>query len=250
MEISMKLRIYALIIAICILIGVGVQPYTVSADKIKEPVAESEVYTLKNDNYRFTIDKTTGCFKITDLKNKISYYSNPKGEGFTDEALYSQITVEYFSEDNKIFTLNGYEHSSKLGNMNITSEEDSLIANYTLGKLVINRTKIPQSYTEGEFEEILNNSELNTQMFKECYKLTSIEDDYDGTLAQSYPLLKDEDLYILNKYAADYKIKEIYYNGYSKNINFTILSDCYHSYTFTLNNNKIVDIEENELDIV
>jgi len=97
----MKLRIYALIIAICILIGVGVQPYTVSADKIKEPVAESEVYTLKNDNYRFTIDKTTGCFKITDLKNKISYYSNPKGEGFTDEALYSQITVEYFSEDNK-----------------------------------------------------------------------------------------------------------------------------------------------------
>ena len=219
MEISMKLRIYALIIAICILIGVGVQPYTVSADKIKEPVAESEVYTLKNDNYHFTIDKTTGCFKITDLKNKISYYSNPQGEGFTDEALYSQITVEYFSKDNKIFTLNGYEHSSKLGNMKITSEEDSIIANYTLGKLVINRTKIPQSYTEGEFEEILNNSELNTQMFKECYKLTSIEDDYDGTLAQSYPLLKDEDLYILSKYAADYKIKEIYYslkdNGYT-----------------------------------
>lgn len=43
-------------------------------------------------------------------------------------------------------------------------------------------------------------------------------------------------------------IQEIYFNGYSKDINYTILSDLkYRNFTFHIANNKIVDIEENPL---
>ena len=44
------------------------------------------------------------------------------------------------------------------------------------------------------------------------------------------------------------KIEEIYFNGYSNDINYTILSDNkYRNFTFKITNNKISDIEENPL---
>ena len=43
-------------------------------------------------------------------------------------------------------------------------------------------------------------------------------------------------------------IEEIHFNGYSQDINYTILSDGrYRNFTFSLDNHKIIDIEENEL---
>ena len=43
-------------------------------------------------------------------------------------------------------------------------------------------------------------------------------------------------------------IKEIHFNGYSEEVNFTVLSDCkYRNFTFSLNNHKIVEIEENKM---
>ena len=43
-------------------------------------------------------------------------------------------------------------------------------------------------------------------------------------------------------------IKEIYYNGYSDDINYTVLSDeKYRSFSFQIENDKIIDIEEKEL---
>lgn len=43
-------------------------------------------------------------------------------------------------------------------------------------------------------------------------------------------------------------IQEIYYNGYSKDINYTILNDKgFKSFTFNIEENKIIEIEENNL---
>lgn len=50
----------------------------------------------------------------------------------------------------------------------------------------------------------------------------------------------------LKKYFGE--ISEIYYNGFSQNeINYTVLSDSYHNYTFTVVDSKISEIEENNL---
>jgi len=122
-------------------------------------------------------------------------------------------------------------------------EEKSLVG---YGKVyefnINNKTLSSYSTYVSKHKDNIKDNELIVLAFLEGIKF----EDYKTSL--NY--LQDNNVsidYIKNYFG---KIKEIYYNGYSKNINFTILSDCYHSYTFTLNNNKIVDIEENELDIV
>ena len=68
---------------------------------------------------------------------------------------------------------------------------------------------------------------------------------------------KSAKLYLLNnnisnEHLKNYfgEIKEVYFNGYSKEINYTIFSDKYRNYTFSVEDNKIVEIEENQLNLV
>ena len=88
----------------------------------------------------------------------------------------------------------------------------------------------------------LNSPELITLVFLESIS----HEDYKS--AKTY--LENQN--ITTEHLKNYfgKINKIFFNGYSNEINFTILSDTYRNFTFSVVNNKISDIEENPLYLV
>ena len=85
------------------------------------------------------------------------------------------------------------------------------------------------------------NNQLIPFAFLESIKLK------DFTLAKHYlydSLTSNEHL---ENFFGDFS--DIYFNGYSNKLNYTIKGKKYRNFTFELNNNKIIDIEENDLSI-
>lgn len=87
---------------------------------------------------------------------------------------------------------------------------------------------------------IVTTNELIPYAFLECLKYG------DYNLAKHYLTDNLVSTEHLKKYFG--MVREIYYNGFSENeINYTILSDTYHNYTFSISDFKISEIEENQL---
>ncbi len=173
--------------------------------------ANEDLLSIKNSRFSFEIDEETGRFWVRDLKFGTAYYSNPAddGQGFNNETLYSQMTVEYFTAASERITLNSYDHSSALGNMTVKQEDGKIYAQYIFGKFTVDKTMIPTVFTENEFKELLK-EDIDTALFEKRYKLTDKDDDDDGELTKEYPLLADQPLYILHQYTPNYDIENIY----------------------------------------
>ena len=176
-------------------------------------VENQDIMTMENDRFSFHINKKNGCFKIIDNENGgNTYYSNPTSENgdLNSETMYSQLSLEYYSDDNVMTALNSYEHSSKLDNLTVSKEKNIIKAVYTFGKLVIKKNMIPACFTEEEFEELLKTEGLDTDLVKGCYELLDKESGYYEEYKNLYPLIKKQPLYVLDKYTADYKVEKLY----------------------------------------
>ena len=189
----------ALITALSLLLTVNATNVATDTDVVVE---NQDILTLKNDRFKFEIDKKNGCFKVIDNENGgNTYYSNPTSENgeLNSETMYSQLSLEYYSEGNVLTTLNSYEHSSKLDNLTLTKEKDVIKAVYIFGKLKIEKNMIPSCFTEEEFEELLKSEGLDTDLVKACYELLDKESGYYEEYKNLYPLIKKQPLYILDK---------------------------------------------------
>lgn len=171
-----------------------------------------DTFILENDRYSFSIDKSTACFSITDKGSGNVYLSNPKSTGKeNDELLFSQMTLEYYEGQNELFTLNSYEHCTKLGNVEISGDGKSIKVMYTFGKSDIDKSMIPIAFFTEDFEKLIKNEDIDSSLFTQRYKLVSPEDDTDGTLSEKYPALSNGKLYILGEYTPDYAVEKIYH---------------------------------------
>lgn len=208
----MKIKLLAVLTVICTVISVfgGISAFADTAVK----TAETDGFiTMSSDKYNFTLNTENGCFTVKDLKTGNIYRSNPENAdpSLTTEALYSQLTVEYFSASNQIFTFNSYEHSSKLGNITAKAEDNKISVEYVLGKMKIDRTVIPNCYTEKDFKEFLKTDGIDKNIAESIYEFVDKENIYYEDYLESYPLLKKQPLYVLDQYAPDYKIEKLYY---------------------------------------
>lgn len=90
-----------------------------------------------------------------------------------------------------------------------------------------------------ESDADFNNNNLIALAFLESV----MNKDYSN--AKKYLLKQD----IKNEFMQSYfgNIEDIYFDGYSTGVNFTIKSDSFKSYSFTFEGNKILEIEENIL---
>lgn len=208
----MKTKILAVITVICI-IATSIWSFSAVAENSTAASSDNGFLILENDRYTFTLNTENGCFTVEDIKNGNTYRSNPQktDADIMAEALYSQLTVEYFSGSNQIFTFNSYEHSSKLGNMTAEIKNDKISVEYILGKMTVDRNVIPNCYTEKDFEKLLEKEGIDQALAKSLYDLVDREHyDYEE-LIKTYTMLEDEPLYILSEYAPDYKIEKLYY---------------------------------------
>lgn len=239
----MKIKFLALFSAVCI-IAASLSSVSVSAEKSVTVTQNDNSYTMADENYVFTISGENGCFTVTDKNTGNIYRSNPENsaEGLLAEALYSQLTVEYFSGSNQIFTFNSYEHSAKLGNMKISAQDNRIAVNYLLGKMTIDRTVIPNCYTKKDFEELLETDGIDRKLAESIFDLADKEHyDYDE-LTKKYPLLKKQDLYVLDEYAPDYKIEKLYYQMKDAGFNYEKLVEHNKEYGLETAENKNIQI--------
>lgn len=214
MKKSFITAITALVTAISLLLTVNATTVVTDNATADTSVTENQdVLTLQNDRFVFEINKENGCFKIIDNENGgATYYSNPTSENgdLSAEALYSQLSLEYYSEGNVMTALNSYEHSAKLDNLTVSKEKDVIKAVYVFGKLVIKKSMIPACFTEEEFEKLLKTDGLDTDLVKGCYELLDKESSYYEEYKDLYPLIKKQPLYVLDKYVPDYKVERLY----------------------------------------
>ena len=214
----MKIKLLAVLTVICLLVsafsGVSINADEISAESDEALIQTDEnLLKLENNRYSLALNGENGCFTVTDKENGNIYRSNPEGadDSMLAEALYSQITVEYFSGSNQIFTFNGYEHCSKLGNLSAEVKDNKIAVKYVMGKMVVDRTLIPNCYTEKDFEKLLDREGIDKELAQSIFDFVDSEYyDYD-TLLETYPMLEDKPLYILDQYAPDYKIEKLYY---------------------------------------
>ncbi len=164
--------------------------------------------TLKNSAFSMTVNDQNGTFIVEDLKSGNRYYSNPQdtGEGFNKETLYSLMTVEYFTSGSERITLNSFDHSATYGNLTAEKNGDSISLSFIFGKFTVDKNMIPQCFSTKEFSELLENEELDKELFEKRYKKT----EKGGALKEQYPSLAKQDLYILHQYTPDYDIETIY----------------------------------------
>jgi len=167
---------------------------------------------MDNSKFIFKINKENGCFTVENKLSGYVYRSNPEipDDEFSGEALYSLLNIEYYTKKHEKTNMNSYEHSTKLSKPVITSNENVTAVTYIFGRFNIERTMIPGTYTQDEFDKLLEDDNISEELFKSRYSLTELSDD-DGSLAEQYPLLKKQPLYILQKYTPDYDIENIYY---------------------------------------
>lgn len=238
----MKIKLLALFSAVCI-IAASLSGMGVSAEQSVTVKQSGDTFTMADSKYEFTLSGENGCFTVKDKATGNIYRSNPENaEGLLAEALYSQLTVEYFSGSNQIFTFNSYEHSSKLGNMKITAKKDKISVKYTLGKMTIDRTVIPNCYTKKDFEELLETEGVDKKLAESIFDLADKEHyDYDELL-KKYPLLKKQDLYVLDEYAPDYKIEKLYYQMKDAGFNYEKLVEHNDKYGVETAENKNIQI--------
>ncbi len=211
----MKRRALALISAAIFILSMYMPADCAEADN----VSSEKLLTLQNDRYCFSIDESTACFRITDKTSGCVYASNPANTGKeSDELLYSQLTLEYYEGQNELFTLNSYEHSTKLGNTEISGDGKSIKVTYNFGKSTIDRSMIPCAFFKDDFEKLIKEEDIDASLFTSRYKLTSAEDDTDGSLVKEYPALSDNKLYIIGEYTPDYAVEKIYHQLKSKGL--------------------------------
>ncbi len=204
----------AVITALSLLLSVNASTVeTANSDNNTFVSENSGTMTMQNERFVFEINTENGCFKIVDNENNgNTYYSNPISQNgdLNDEAMYSQLSLEYYSEANVMTTLNSYDHSAKLDNLTISNEKDYIKAVYVFGKIIIERNMIPACFTEKEFEKLLAENGVDKELIKGSYEIIDKESGYYEEYIELYPLLKKQQLYVLDKYTPDYKIERLY----------------------------------------
>lgn len=239
----MKTKFLAIFSAVCI-IATALSGIETFAEENVSVTQTDNFYTMADENFEFTLSGENGCFSVKDKTTGNIYRSNPENTdpSLLPESLYSQLTVEYFSGSNQIFTFNSYEHSSKLGNMSVTAEDSKIAVKYILGKVTIDRTVIPNCYTEKDFKKFLDTKGIDKKLAESIYDLADKEHyDYEGLL-EKYPLLKKQDLYVLDEYAPDYKIEKLYYQMKDAGFNYEQLTEHNEKYGLETAENKNVQI--------
>lgn len=190
------------ILSFLLALAVSCTLFVVSAEE------SGDALTLKNANFSLSLNPKDGTFIVENLKNGNRYFSNPEdtGEGFNKETLGSTLTVEYFTAGSERITLNSLDHSSSFGNLTAEKSGNSITVTYIFGKFTVDKSIVPQCFSVKEFEELLENDSLSRDLFEKRYKKT----EKGGALAEQYPSLKKQDLYILHQYTPDYDVETIY----------------------------------------
>lgn len=127
-------------------------------------------------------NEETGAVAVRNGEGGSVWLSNPADAdsetlvgGETRDALYSQVTVGYYSSAGQMVYLDSYNASVKSGGMSYKASGDGLTVSYHISRSVFTIDDIPSQLTDERFEELLERMERSdaTEM-KKYYRKHSL----------------------------------------------------------------------------
>lgn len=178
---------------------------SVSVDDSNWKIAGSEPIVLQNASVLFSLNPTTTHFTVTDLQAGKQYSSVPESPVTTlsdedTQRLNSELTITYYEKQSTAYYMYSAQDSVKCGQSKVCYSENAVRVYYTLGSPGY---FVPAVFDQATFEnEILGklNSDAKVRKLSRYYTLydrTNPVDDFEDKEKQ-YPLLKKENLYILD----------------------------------------------------
>lgn len=184
-----------------------------SDDAYNETVMASEVFeAASNDRFSLSVNTETAAVTVTDKKNNTVYETNPdtKLDERTEipsnrSVADSQIVVSFLdsSNSNQQNIWNSYDQCIAKNQCSFYPVENGIGVTYFLGEMP-EEILTPEILSIESYEKLSANiDEANRAMLDIYYTKVSLDmysgdDSAEASMKQKYPILKEQDVYILN----------------------------------------------------
>ncbi len=191
-------------------------------------VADSGTVELQNGHVRFVLDAETTHFTVTDTAAQKTYRSVPEqavasASEEQNARAVSELTVKYYDSQSKEYYMHSDADSVQRGAFTVRTKDQRVRVAYAFGSVGDERV-VPQLFTKEMFENVVLeklDGSSKIRRIKRYYSLYSAEepDDEYKAMAEKYPALEKQDLYILGDSFGDMQFDEI--AGYMEEIGYT-----------------------------
>ena len=183
-----------------------------SDDEYNETVMSYDSFeAVRNDRFSLSVNTKTAAVTVTDMENGGVYETNPASKtGAQAEvpsnrsAADSQIIITFLdsSNSNQQNTWNSYDQCIAKNQYSFYPVENGIGVNYFFGEMPED-ILVPEIMSEESYRKISENMDESDRSMLEIYYTKVSLDMYDSdksaqsTMEQRYPILRDQDVYIL-----------------------------------------------------
>ncbi len=229
-------RLVSTILLCALLFSVVHKPMPVAADTAKvenstyaEEAVKSMELAAESEYLELYLDETDTKIAVRDKASGALWFSNPVdgaedsvSNSYYQKILKSQLYVTYIDENTKVSTMNNYTSAIENGQFEIEEIENGIKITYFIGDSAL-MIRLPDAITEERMLGFLNQmSEAQQKKINRNYTLYSLEtlkEDEKDAMLEKYPVLAEQNLYVLRSGTKDYMKEEL--AGYFAEVGYT-----------------------------
>ncbi|MCM1102612.1 MAG: DUF5696 domain-containing protein [Clostridium sp.] len=226
-----KKRIVALFLAgVLLLLG---ETRTVRAE-VAAPDYEAEALAgmklvAQNESLELYFDEVETDVAVRDKRSGDVWFSNPVdteldtvSSGYYQRVLKSQLVLTYINENTQISTMNNYDYSILDGQFETEVLEDGIRITYTIGEATA-FLLLPEAITQERMEQFLermsDSQKRKVNRNYILYNASEMTEEELDVLAEQYPAVRENSLYVLRGGVKDYLKEEL--AGYFEEAGYT-----------------------------
>lgn len=186
--------------------------YAEEAVKDMDKVAENEFLELYLDEEETVVairQKASGALWFSNpVDEELDTFSN----NYYKKVLKSQIDVTYIDENTKISTMNNYTSSIENGQFEIEEIENGVKITYFIGDSAL-LIRLPEAITEERmlmfYNQMSESQQKKIDRNYNLYDVDAMDEDQKKELLAKYPVLEQQNLYVLRSGTKDYMKEEL-----------------------------------------
>jgi hypothetical protein len=180
----------------------------------------------ENEYLQMYLDPVETDVAIREKSSGEIWYTNPADSeqdtvatGYYQKLLKSQINLTYINEATQVSTMNNYANSIQDGQFEVTAVDNGVRITYMIGDSVA-FLLLPEAITEGRMQQFLEKMSSSQQKkIKRNYTLYESGESGNEEIASQYPVLEQENIYVLRGGVKDYMREEL--AGYLEEAGYT-----------------------------
>ncbi len=180
--------------------------------KTMDKVAENEfleLYLEEKETVVAVRDKASGALWFS---NPVDMEKDTVSTSYYQKVLKSQLYLTYIDKKTKVSTINNYTSSIENGQFEIENVENGVKITYFIGDSAL-MIRLPDAITEERMLVFLNQMSSSEQKKINrnytLYSLETLEEDEKEEMLSKYPVLAEQNLYVLRSGTKDYMREEL-----------------------------------------